>query len=505
MKQLNNFIDFFAQNNPVYPFIIHGDYHLTFKDASSQIQSLTNKLINTGVRPGQTVGILLQNCPEFIISYLAILNTGAIAALLPWTVSKDEVATLATTTRIGTLIYSGHFQEYADSICDLCGRPIKCFVLDGETDHNTENLRDCLNIRGMTKHQLPTKDKNNAVILFSAGDYTHPKSLVFTHDSLFETAAATIERFPKNYMFRLYTSLPYFHYFPFSLVINMAIVSGSTIIIPVDDSREALYSSIYDHKVNTFISNSGFIEELTGDEHLESEKLNSIDFFIPAGDSFSIKTKDLIYQRYGAMVMEAYGVTEAPVITMNLNSNRNISLSVGKPLSCCEILIVDENGNEEADGQPGNLMVRGKNVFHHCFDQYRGNGREPDEWIDTGDIARRDSAGFLYWEAKQSDRIYRKGFQVLPKSILDVVIQHPNIREATILHSNDSKWHNEIQLAVTLFDDESPDKEELLKFCKEKLPKYLVPDEITVFDHFERNCIGVIKKSQLHQHEIVRK
>ncbi|MCK4716733.1 MAG: acyl--CoA ligase [Candidatus Marinimicrobia bacterium] len=505
MKQLNDYIDFFAQKKPIDPFIIHGDYHLTFKDASSQIQSLTNKLINTGVRSGQTVGILLQNCPEFIISYLAILNTGAIAALLPWTVSKDEVATLATTTRIDTLIYSGHFQEYADSICDLCGKPIKCFVLDGETDHCTENLRDCLNIRGRTKYKLPTKDKNSAVILFSAGDYTHPKSLVFTHDSLPETAASSIERFPKNYKFRLYTSLPYFHYFPFSLVINLAIVSGSTIIIPVDDSREALYSSIYDHKVNTFISNSGFIKELTGDKHLEPEKLNSIDFYIPAGDSFSIKTKDIIYRRYGAMVMEAYGVAEAPVITMNLNSNKNISLSVGKPLSCCEILIVDENGNEVADGQPGNLMVRGKNVFHHYFDQYRGNGRDPDVWIDTGDIARRDSEGFLYWESKQSDRFYRKGFQVPQKNILDVVIQHPNIREATILQSNDSKLHNQIQLAVTLFEDESLDKEELLKFCKEKLPKYLVPDDITVFDHFERSCIGVIKKSQLHQNEKVRK
>jgi len=505
MKQLNDYIDFFAENKPIYPFIVHGDYHLTFKDASSQIQSLTNKLINTGVRPGHTVGILLQNCPEFIISYLAILNTGAVAALLPWTVSKNEVATLATTTRIDTLIYSGRFQEYADSICDLCGKPIKCFVLDSETDHCKENLRDFLNIRGGAKHQLPTKDKNSAVILFSAGDYTHPKSLVFTHDSLSETAASAIERFPNNYKFRLYTSLPYFHYFPFSLVINLAIVSGSTIIIPVDDSRGALYSSIYDHKVNTFISNNGFIEELTGDEHLEPEKLNSIDFYIPVGDSFSIKTKDLIYRRYGATVMEAYGVAEAPVITMNLNSNKNTSLSVGKPLSCCEILIVDENDNDVADGQPGNLMVRGKNVFHHSFDQYRGNGRDPDEWINTDDIVRKDSEGFLYWEGKQSDRFYRSGFQVLPKNILDVVIQHPNIREATLLHSNDSKWHNEIQLAVTLFNDESPDEEELLKFCKEKLPKYLVPDDITVFDHFERNCIGVIKKSQLHQNENVRK
>lgn len=70
MKQLNDFIDFFAQKNPVHPFIIHGDYQLTFKDASSQIQSLTNKLIHTGVRPGQTVGILLQNCPSINSGFL---------------------------------------------------------------------------------------------------------------------------------------------------------------------------------------------------------------------------------------------------------------------------------------------------------------------------------------------------------------------------------------------------------------------------------------------------
>ncbi len=495
MNNLANYIEYFAQQKPETPFIIHGDYIITYKKAAVQIQSLSHHLEKSGLKPGQTVGILLQNCPEFIISYLSIMNIGAVAALLPWTMPETEVATLATTTRIEALIYSQEFQNHADHIRNLSSHQLKYFVHGKETDHEAVNIYDYIHDSVQFERHNPLKLKNNAVILFSAGDYTHPKSLVFTSENLILTSQAIHDRFPINYRFNFYTSLPFFHFFPFSLVLNLAIFTGNTLVLPFDDSRDALYTSIEKHKINTFVSNSGFIQELVSEKYLGPDKLKSIDFFIPVGDSFTIETKNIIFQRYSARVVEAYGVAEAPVITMNMNTNDLRSMTVGKPISCCDISIVDDNGNELPENKPGNLMVRGANVFHHYFDQYPINDRNYTDWVSTGDVVQKDADGYIYWLCKQADRFYRNGFQEIPNTVTDIISQHPKVREVTLLVSNGKYYHDSITAAVIL--NEPLTDNELNDYCKEKLPKYLIPDSIEIVDHFDRNCIGIIKKSHV--------
>jgi len=439
----------------------------------------------------------LQNCPEFILTYLAVVNTGAVASLLPWTMSNTEVATLATTTRIDFLIYSVDFQEYAEQIRNLAGHPIKYYIHGRESGDDAVNIYDLVNNTDSANWYSSAKSRYNAVILFSAGDYSHPKSLVFNHDSLIKTALSVSERFPENYEFRIYTSLPFFHYFPFTLVINLAIVTGNTIVIPFDDSREQLYKSIQTHKVNIFVSNSGFIKEMVTEKYLEPKKLKSIDFFIPVGDSFSIDTKNIIFRRYNSRVIEAYGVAEAPVIAMNFNCNKINTASIGKPLSCCEVKVVDENENEVPDNEPGFLLVRGDNVFHHYFDRYPIIERDAEEWINTGDVVIKDKEDYLFWVCKQSDWIYRKGFRVDPEQIISVAQKHPAVKEATTLNSKQSYRHDHLKLVVTVKDNFELNIQELMSHCQNHLPKYLVPDSIDIVDHFNRNCIGIIRKSNI--------
>ena len=497
MKNLTDFIYHFAENKPNFPFIVHGDYKITFQKAAQQISSISNELVNAGLKSGQTVGILLQNCPEFVLTYLAVLNVGAVASLLPWTMPEGEVATLATTSRIDFLIYSTNFQRHADQIRNLSGHPIKCYIHGRETGEDATNIYDFINDTVSFSTPSLVKTRSNAVILFSAGDYSHPKSLVYTHENLIKNARAISERFQDNYQFRIYTSLPYFHYFPFTLVINLAIVTGNTIIIPFDDSREKLYESIQTQNVNIFVSNSGLIEELVSEKYLEPEKLKSIDFFIPVGDSFSMDTKNIIFHRYNAQTIEAYGVAEAPVITMNFNCNNIHTASIGKPLSCCEIKIVDEFDNEVCDKEPGFLLVRGDTVFHHYFDRYPIVDRDHEEWINTGDVAFKDNEGYIFWVCKQSDWINRNGFRVNPDSILSIIKKHPDIHEATVYNLKESLGHDCIKLAVTISGNSDFSDKELMSYCQSQLPKYLIPDSIQVVDHFDRNCIGIIKKSHI--------
>lgn len=497
MKNLTEYIFQNAAEKPDSPFIIHGDCEITYQKAAEQISAISQELVDTGLKSGQTVGILMQNCPEFIICYLAVLNVGGLASLLPGFMPEGEVATLATTTRIDILFYSVEFQEHTNQILNLSNRQIKCYVHGRATDAEAINIYDIINHKKVDQSAVTPTSRANAVILFSAGDYSHPKSLVFTHESLIATALSISENLPEYYKARIYTSLPFWHYYPFTLVLNLAIVRGNTIIIPIDDSREKLIESIARHKVNIFISNSGFIEELVSAQELESDQLQSIDYFIPVGDGLMLDTKQSIFEHFHAHVIEVYGVAEAPVISMNRGGYYNHIASIGKPLSCCEVKIVDENGNRLRENEPGFLWVRGKNVFHHYFDKYPVVERAPEEWVDTGDIAFLNEEGYLFWQCKQSDWILRSGFRVNPNDILTVVQKFPSVKEATIIKQKQSFDNDRIILAVTKQADVELDIQDLMTHCHENLPKYMVPDSITVVEHFDRNCIGIIKKSHI--------
>lgn len=504
MKQINDYITHFAQVNTDCPFLIHGDNIITYSQTHNLIQSLSEKLQSDGLKPGQTAGILIDNCPEYIIVYLAITNCGAIATLLPHTLSNQDIASLITTTRVSTLFYAGKYQESVNYLRDLSDKSIKYYVLDGD-DKQSENLRNLLIIKNVSYLSNFNVEKNNALLLFSSGGFKHPQATVYTHESLIDTAKSCLERFPDSYSLRTYSSLPFFHFFALTLVINLAIISGGTIIIPGDDSLNSLFYSIEKYNVNLFLGNSTFIKEITSAN--DTQILNKIDFFISAGIDLPQDLKENVFKKYNAVIMETYGIAEAPVITLNLNSPFNEPFTVGKPLSCCQISIVDENGNEVSDGQSGRLLVRGANTYHHYFDQYQNNYRQFNDWLDTGDVFRRDSEDYLYFEGKQCDHFFRNGYQITSKIFNSAVLSYPGICEYTVLNcnSNERQRHDQIKLAIVTDRNSAFSIDDFRIYCENNLPKYLMPDEILLFDNFEINCLGIVKKSRLSFLENSRK
>jgi len=504
MKQLTDYIANFAQIKTDFPFLIHRDHTITYSQAYSLIQSLSEKLQSDGLKPGQTAGILFDNCPEYIIVYLAIMNCGAVATLLPCTLSSQDIASLITTTRVSTLFYTGKYQEAIDHLRNLSDKVIKYYILDG-IDNQSESLRSLLVIRNSPPISNSNLEKNNALLLFSSGDFKHPKAAVFTHNSLIDTANSCLERFPNNYQFKACSSLPFFHFFTITLVINMAIISGGTIIIPDDDSLISLYSTIEKHNVNLFLGNSAFISETVATN--DNPELEKVDFFVTAGNVLPQDLKENIFKKYHAIVMETYGIAEAPVIALNFNSVFNEPNSVGKPLSCCEISIIDENGNKVNAGKSGKLFIRGANTFHHYFDQYQNNNRQFGDWLDTGDIFRQDAEGYLFFEDKQSNFFNRDGYQVTPKVFDSFILNYPGIREYTVLNynSNERPRHNQVKLAIVIDQNRTFNLDDFQTYCGNNMPKYLIPDEILLFDNFEKNCLGIVRKSSLSLFENIRK
>jgi long-chain acyl-CoA synthetase len=205
--------------------------------------------------------------------------------------------------------------------------------------------------------------------------------------------------------------------------------------------------------------------------------------------------------RFGAVVLEGYGLSEAaPVVTAH---NKNIEIkpgSVGIPIPGVEIKIVDDLGKEVPAGDVGELIVRGDNVTPGYYQNEEESKKVlQNGWLHTGDMARVDDEGYLYIVDRKKDLIIRGGFNVYPRDIEELLNGHENVSEAAVVGVPDERMGEEMVACIVKKPGSKVTEEELIRFCQEHLAKNKTPRRVVFMDSLPRNGVGKILKTHLRQ------
>ena len=203
----------------------------------------------------------------------------------------------------------------------------------------------------------------------------------------------------------------------------------------------------------------------------------------------------------GVPIIQGYGLTEtSPVVTSNPLGSTSFNGSVGVPIPSTEIRICDDDGNDVALGESGEICIRGPQVME-------GYWRDQDEtdkimlpggWLRSGDIGRMDENGFVYIEDRKKDMILVSGFNVYPNEIEDVVVEMDGIREAAAVGMPDEKSGEAVKLFVVR-SDPSVTEADILAHCRENLTGYKIPGEIEFRDELPKSTVGKILRRNLRK------
>jgi len=481
-----------AERSPGAPAVRFGEFELSFgqlDDASARMATL---LRDRGLQPGDRVGVMLPNVPQFPVAYYGVLRAGGVVVPMNVLLKRREIAFYLEDSGTKFLLaWHGFAAEARGGADDAEAEPIEV-----EPDAFAELLAGV----DPTPRLAEVADDDTAVILYTSGTTGKPKGAELTHANLLANAdvcmRTTSEIGPGDVVFG---GLPLFHSFGQTVAMNASLKVGACLsLVPKFDPGEAL-ETIQRDRVTHFYGVPTMFGALLHHPERERYETSSLRTCITGGASMPVEVLRGFEQAFGCIVLEGYGLSEtSPVASSNHPDKERKPGSIGTPIEGVEMRVVDEDDNPVPQGEVGEIVIRGHNVM-------KGYWRRPDAteeamrggWFHSGDMARTDEDGYFYIVDRKKDLIIRGGYNVYPREVEEVLYEHPKIREAAVLGVPHDEWGEEIGAAVVLHEGEELSSREVGDYVKERIAAYKYPRIVWFLDELPKGPTGKILKREI--------
>jgi long-chain acyl-CoA synthetase len=481
-----------AARAPESPAVRLGDTVLTYADLAERSGSLATLLRKRGLEQGERVGVMLPNVLEFPISYYGVLRAGGVVVPMNVLLKQREIAFYLEDSGAKLLLaWHGFAGEAGEGAADAGVELVEV---------EPEGFAAMLAEQEASPGLADTDESDTAVILYTSGTTGKPKGAELTHGKQLRNAdvssRTTSEIAAGDVVFG---GLPLFHSFGQTVSMNASLMVGACLtLVPKFDPGEAL-ATIQRDGVTHFYGVPTMYGALLHHPERESYDTSSLRTCITGGASMPVEVLRGFEQAFGAIVLEGYGLSEtSPVSSSNHPDRERKPGSIGTPLEGVEMRVVDEDDNEVAQGEVGEIVIRGHNVM-------KGYWQRPDAtaeamrggWFHSGDMARVDEEGYFYIVDRKKDLIIRGGYNVYPREVEEVLYEHPKIREAAVIGVPHDQWGEEIGAAVVVHEGEELAPEEVSAYVKERIAAYKYPRLVWFVDELPKGPTGKILKREI--------
>jgi long-chain acyl-CoA synthetase len=483
-----------AARVPDNPAIRLGDVELTYAELDDRSARMAAVLTAKGVRAGDRVGVMLPNVPEFPVAYYGVLRAGGVVVPMNVLLKKREIAFYLDDSGSKLLLAWHGFGEDARGGAEEAGTEL----IEVEPASFAALLAEREPVPGLAD----TAAEDTAVILYTSGTTGKPKGAELTHANLFRNAdvssRTTSEIAAGDVVFG---GLPLFHSFGQTVSMNASLMVGACLtLVPKFDPGQAL-ETIQRDRVTHFYGVPTMYGALLHHPERESFDTSSLRTCITGGASMPVEVLHGFEAAFGAIVLEGYGLSEtSPVSSSNHPDRERKPGSIGTPLEGVEMKVFDEDDNEVAQGEVGEIVIRGHNIM-------KGYWQRPDAtaeamrggWFHSGDMARVDDDGYFFIVDRKKDLIIRGGYNVYPREVEEVLYEHPKIREAAVVGVPHDQWGEEIGAAVVLHEDEELAPEQVSAYVKERIAAYKYPRLVWFLDELPKGPTGKILKREIER------
>ncbi|POZ63096.1 AMP-binding protein [Chromobacterium alticapitis] len=344
-----------------------------------------------------------------------------------------------------------------------------------------------------------------AILQYTGGTTGISKGAMLTHRNLLanvEQARLVLgEALPEGRAV-VATPLPLYHVF--ALTVNCFLVTrlgGNSLLITNPRDLDGLVAELAKHPVNAFTGVNTLFNALT--HHPGFAKLDFSRWKVSIGGGAAVQraVAESWSKLTGLTLLEGYGLTEAsPLVAVNALATGHYTGTVGLPVPGTEVSLRDDAGQPAADGEPGEVCVRGPQVMAGYWQRPEETAKvfHADGFFATGDIGVRTPDGLLKLVDRKKDMVLVSGFNVYPNEIEDVVAQHPGVREVACIGVPDERSGEAVKIVVVR-KDAALQADELLRFCRENLTGYKVPRHVEFREELPKSNVGKILRRELRQ------
>ena len=452
-----------------------------------------------GVNRGDRVAILSLNRPDYLVLLYACARLGAMLVPLNWRLAVAEQLFILSDAAIKVLVLE---QAFAGILPALEKRL---------PDTGAIGL-DFVPPRGITFDALLTPARGDGrnphgdlsyplLIVYTSGTTGRPKGAVLRQEALLWNGVMSQHMHGLTADDHVLTVLPFFHVGGLNIQTTPALHFGATVTIHSRFTPDAALATIARDRPTLTVLVPATIQAVTDHPAWATTDLSSLKAVSTGSTIVPPHLIDRFVSR-GVPVLQVYGSTETcPVaIYTRLGGDLARSGSTGLPGLCCEAVIIDHAGNELPPGTPGEIAVRGPNVFYEYWGSKEAT-REAlhDGWYRTGDIGRRDADGYFWVHDRKKNLIISGGENIYPAEVERVLLEHPDVVECGVIGRPDPRW-DEVPVAYVIRRaGRAVEAEDLRAHVLTQLARFKVPRDIVFVDDLPRTALGKVQHFMLRQ------
>ncbi|MCW2672661.1 MAG: AMP-dependent synthetase and ligase [Frankiales bacterium] len=513
---------------PEATFIKYFDGSLTFADVDRDSQALAAFLHHEGCKPGDRVGLFLQNTPQTVIGIVAAWKVGAIAVAINAMSTGPELAALTAVAGTRVLICEDALlavvEQHVDPTVVTTVIPASPHDYQSRGDRRVlpapvdeASLAGLRTMRGLIAEfdsaDVPihrARPESGAFITFTSGTTGAPKGAVNRHESVAFAAQVYRDWIPFAADDAILGTPPMSSIT--GLVVGMAnaLLAAIPYVLHYRYHPDVFLDAVREHRPTFLCGPSTLYVGLLDRKDIVEGDLSCFRHLYCGGAPVAPALAARWADRFGGSIRSVYGLTEAtgpchiarPGATIPVDGETG-ALSVGLPVFDTECRIVDSDGRDLPPGMAGELLVRGPQIIHEYWENEEAT-RDAirDGWLYTGDLAKRDRDGWFYIVDRLKEIIIASGFNVSPREVEDVLLAHPGISEVAVVGVPDPYRGETIWALVAGRHDALLDEAQVMDFARENLSAYKCPRRVLFVDSLPRNVNGKLLRKQAREEAI---
>jgi acyl-CoA synthetase (AMP-forming)/AMP-acid ligase II len=457
-----------------HPAIIEGvDGEVTtYAELAAKVDAVAALLQSRGIGKGDVVGLVGSNSAGWAIAYHAILRAGAVVTPMYALLTPDEIERQLTNSGAKLLID------------DPAG-----FVAEAEP--------------GARPEEVEVDPDDLAVLPYSSGTTGLMKGVMLTHRNLVANIEQAWNSMPLNDEDVLVGLMPFFHIYGQTVVLNMGLAKGSTIVTMARFDLDELLEIVEKHGVTWLHIAPPIVLAFATAPQIENRDTSRLKMVISGAAPLDADLAERAEARIGAPIRQGYGMTELSPVSHKSRLARVAETppgSIGALIPNTEARLVDpETGKDVAEGEEGEIWVRGPQVMRGYLNNEEATAETlvGDGWLRTGDIGRVDPQGFFYIVDRLKELIKYKGHQVPPAELEAVLVSHPKVKDAGVI-GVPMEDGGESPKAFVVADD-GVDPEELMAYVAERVAPYKRIREVEFVDEIPKSASGKILRRLLRE------
>jgi len=492
--------------------LTQGESPITYGELLELTEKMAAALSEAGVKKGDRVGLMLPNCPEYVIGFFGAMRMGAVATQVNPIYVGRELEHIFNNSGSETVIV--HEMMY-DKVKDIQSRtPLKRVICVGQPESGLKDDHSTFDeFLGTPSGGAPEVDldpqEDLASIQYTGGTTGVSKGAMLTHRNLLGGVQQTIdlliedpEDFPHNG--KVVAVAPFFHIFGMTMVLLFSLRHGWNLLLVRRFQPDEMMQLIKQEKPIMLAGVATLYTALHAYPDMEEYGLDEVLLYTSGGASVPVGLLRSFERRTRRPIWEGYGLSEGAPVSFNTYLRGSVGGSIGVPIPGTDVKIVDiETGDKEMPlGEPGELIVKGPQVM-------KGYWRMPEEtantlrdgWLYTGDIARMEEDGYLYIVDRKKEVINTSGYKVYPREVEEVLYQHPEVVEVVAVGVPDEYSGETVKVFAVRKAGSAVTEEDLVAYCKENLAPYKVPKVLEFRDELPKSAVGKILKRVLAEEE----